>query len=122
MKYIDNVISWGDQLFTQDTRESVNLATQMYVLAAELLGPRPRSRAARAADREDLRRPHGLDDFSNVAVAAENVIPPVRVNVPTPTARQAAGLSTLYFRIPPTPSSCPTGTRSLTGCSRSATA
>ena len=41
MKYIDNLIGWGDQLFRQDTMETINLATQLYVLAADLLGPKP---------------------------------------------------------------------------------
>jgi hypothetical protein len=41
MKYLDNLIAWGDQLFLQDTLESINEATQMYVLASNLLGARP---------------------------------------------------------------------------------
>jgi hypothetical protein len=41
MKYIDNLIAWGDQLFRQDTIESINEATQHYLLAAEILGRRP---------------------------------------------------------------------------------
>ncbi len=41
MKYLDNLIGWGDQLFRQDTIESVNEATQLYVLALHLLGERP---------------------------------------------------------------------------------
>lgn len=41
MKYIDNLLDWGDQLFTQDTMESVNEATLLYVLAHEILGDRP---------------------------------------------------------------------------------
>lgn len=41
MKYLDNLIAWGDQLFRQGTGESVNKATQLYILAAELLGRRP---------------------------------------------------------------------------------
>lgn len=40
MKYLDVLIGWGDQEFAKDTTESVNLAIQFYVLAAELLGPR----------------------------------------------------------------------------------
>ncbi len=40
MKYIDNLIAWGDQLFRRDTIESINQATQLYVLAGTLLGPR----------------------------------------------------------------------------------
>ncbi|KAA8877392.1 hypothetical protein F3087_44605 [Nocardia colli] len=41
MKYLDNLIAWGDQLFRQDTGESINQALQLYILAAELLGRRP---------------------------------------------------------------------------------
>ncbi|WP_199856607.1 Tc toxin subunit A-related protein [Nocardia suismassiliense] len=41
MKYLDNLIAWGDQLFRQDTGESINQAAQLYILAAELLGRRP---------------------------------------------------------------------------------
>lgn len=41
MKYLDNLIAWGDSLFAQDTIETINEATQLYVLAANLLGPRP---------------------------------------------------------------------------------
>ncbi|MBL8927834.1 MAG: hypothetical protein JNM77_16620 [Pseudonocardia sp.] len=41
MAYLDNLIAWGDALFVQDTSESVGEATQLYVLAANLLGPRP---------------------------------------------------------------------------------
>jgi hypothetical protein len=41
MKYLDNLIAWGDHLFQQDTLESINEATQLYVLAANILGERP---------------------------------------------------------------------------------
>lgn len=41
MKYLDNLIAWGDTLFQQDTIESINEATQTYVLAANVLGQRP---------------------------------------------------------------------------------
>ena len=40
MKYLDTLIGWGDQEFSKDTTESVNLAIQFYILAAELLGPK----------------------------------------------------------------------------------
>jgi peptidoglycan hydrolase-like protein with peptidoglycan-binding domain len=104
MKYIDNLIKWGDQLFTRNTMESINLATQLYVLASALLGPRPEIVAPRVqpdvktyADLEGH-----LDAFSNELVAAENAIPPVRVNVPTNgAAPKLPNLHTLYFRIPP---------------------
>jgi hypothetical protein len=41
MKYLDNLIAWGDHLFQQDTIESINEATRIYVLAANILGERP---------------------------------------------------------------------------------
>jgi len=41
MKYLDNLLAWGDHLFRQDTMESVNEAAQLYVLAAQILGRRP---------------------------------------------------------------------------------
>lgn len=41
MAYLDNLIDWGDNLFRQDTGETINEATQIYVLAALILGERP---------------------------------------------------------------------------------
>ncbi|MBD2459655.1 hypothetical protein H6G89_01245 [Oscillatoria sp. FACHB-1407] len=47
MKYIDNLLDWGDALFTRDTRESINEATMLYVLAYNLLGQRPKVKAVK---------------------------------------------------------------------------
>lgn len=41
MKYIDNLLDWGDTLFAEFTMESVNEAMMLYVMAADILGPRP---------------------------------------------------------------------------------
>lgn len=41
MKYIDNLLDWGDSLFSQFTMESVNEATLLYAMAADILGERP---------------------------------------------------------------------------------
>ncbi|WP_198552654.1 neuraminidase-like domain-containing protein [Psychromonas sp. MB-3u-54] len=38
MKYIDNLLDWGDQLFAQDSWESIVQAMLLYVLAQDLLG------------------------------------------------------------------------------------
>ena len=43
MAYLDNLIAWGDSLFRQDTGEAINEAMQLYVLAANILGPRPQA-------------------------------------------------------------------------------
>lgn len=68
MKYIDNLLDWGDNLFSQDTRESINEAAQLYLLAYNLLGPRPKSKAIKElraiGTLEDvLARQGGLPDF-----------------------------------------------------------
>ena len=41
MAYLDNLIAWGDSLFRQDSLESIDEAMIVYVLAANILGPRP---------------------------------------------------------------------------------
>lgn len=42
LRYIDDLIAWGDARFAEDTRESIEAATQLYVLASDLLGARPK--------------------------------------------------------------------------------
>lgn len=41
MQYIDNLLAWGDQLFTQDSWESITAAYMLYAYAYDLLGSRP---------------------------------------------------------------------------------
>jgi hypothetical protein len=41
LKYIDNLLDWGDSLFMEFTMESVNEATLLYLYAQDILGPRP---------------------------------------------------------------------------------
>lgn len=41
MKYLDCLIGEADMLFAADTRESINEAAQLYLLAQEILGERP---------------------------------------------------------------------------------
>jgi hypothetical protein len=118
MKYLDNLIAWGDHLFRQDTSESVGEATQLYVLAAEILGPRPqriRPRSSPPAETYYEIAPR-LDSFANARVRLENLTPP-----PAPRRAASAGFrpedmagvyqtperpslslaSDLYFCIPP---------------------
>jgi len=69
--YLDVLIGWGDQLFRRDTRESVNEATLLYVLAAKLLGPRPRTIPAptpRPPQTYRSLQANKLDEFSNAWV------------------------------------------------------
>jgi Tc toxin complex TcA C-terminal TcB-binding domain/Neuraminidase-like domain len=98
MKYLDNLIAWGDYLFRQDSMESINEATQLYVLAAEILGPAPKKVPPR--DVPPLESFNELekqfDAFSNALVEVENLIPPQPGNGPG----SAAPLPMLYFCIP----------------------
>lgn len=41
MAYLDNLIAWGDSLFQQYTIETINEATQLYIMAANILGDKP---------------------------------------------------------------------------------
>src|SRR5215208_1608163 len=76
MKYIDNLISWGDQLFRRDTIESINEATQLYILAAEILGKRPEIISLNY--RPKIQTYNSLPDpdkFGNALVEIENLLP-----------------------------------------------
>lgn len=54
MHYIDNLLDWGDYLFTQDTRESINEAEMLYQLAFDILGKRPVKTGKCETANEDL--------------------------------------------------------------------
>jgi hypothetical protein len=109
MKYLDNLIAWGDSLFRQDTSETLNEATQLYVLAANLLGRRPqripRTGVVRPKTFAELKQ-QGLDPMSNTMVEMEGKFP---LSVGLPKMRDddpdAAGPlfgigRTLYFCVP----------------------
>ncbi len=74
MKYIDNLIAWGDQLFQQDTLETINEATLLYVLAANMLGKKPEEVTPRAIPSENSFSTiqDSLDSFSNAKVAVQS--------------------------------------------------
>jgi len=78
MKYLDNLIAWGDYLFRQDTIEALNEATQVYVLAANVLGPKPQKvppRSKRSPKSYAQLKAAGIDDFGNALVDLENSFP-----------------------------------------------
>src|SRR6266566_4150342 len=111
MKYLDNLIAWGDHLFHQNTIESINEATQLYVLAANILGRRPEQIPARGSAKAknfaQLKK-DGLGPISNALVDLEGQFP---FNLAAPnTGMGSAGAGnssalfgigrTLYFCIP----------------------
>ncbi|MEQ4720638.1 hypothetical protein [Nonomuraea sp. B19D2] len=107
MKYLDNLIAWGDSLFSQDTAESINEATQLYVLAANILGPRPQEVPPRGTVRPKTYaqlKKSGIDPFGNALVELEGRFP---FNLALPNTRRNTdpqpllGLArTLYFCVP----------------------
>ena len=100
MKYLDNLVAWGDNLFRQDSMESINEATQLYIMAAEILGPRPKKIPPQA--KPPLESFNELEDefdkFSNALVEVENLIPLQPGN--GPDGADPAPLPMLYFCIP----------------------
>jgi hypothetical protein len=104
MKYIDNLISWGDQLFRRDTIESINEATQLYILAAEILGERPASISPRATPKVQTYSSlePKLDDFSSALVQIENIVPaPSPDSVVIPEGAPPATIPTMmHFCVP----------------------
>lgn len=100
MKYLDNLIAWGDYLFRQDSMESINEATQLYVLAAEILGPRPKTVPPQAKPPlESFNELEGqFDKFSNALVQVENLVPLQGGN--DHNEANQAQLPMLYFCVP----------------------
>lgn len=77
IKYIENLLAWGDQLFARDTLEGINEATQLYILAQELLGDRPVTirHAAPEAGESYAGLEAFLDDFGNAIAGLETIVP-----------------------------------------------
>ena len=106
--YLDNLVAWGDALFRQDTGESITEATQLYVLAANLLGPRPQEIPRRSWSAtqtyESLRSE--LDAMSNAvrdveaAIALDVAPPPTGVADDAQLGALGSLGATLYFCVP----------------------
>ncbi len=104
MKYIDNLTEWGDYLFRQDTMESIVQATQMYILADKLLGPKPRivPTTIKAPYETYNQIEAKLDAFGNALIDLENILPDLSA-LPEGGAELPPApitLSMLYFCIP----------------------
>jgi hypothetical protein len=109
MKYLDNLIAWGDSLFRQDTIESINEATQLYVLASNLLGPRPQKIPSPGTIRPKTfaeLKSRVLDPTGNALVELEGKFPlnlglPQTQGSDPDSAMSLFGIDrTLYFCIP----------------------
>lgn len=110
MKYLDNLIAWGDSLFQQDTIESINEATQLYVLAANILGARPLEipPTGNVKPRTFAQlKAQGLGPIGDTLVALEGIFP-INLTGSAPLSNDGIGDAsplfgigrTLYFCIP----------------------
>jgi hypothetical protein len=107
MRYLDNVIAWGDSLFRVGEAEDINESLQHYMLADTLLGDRPRRVPPLRSH-----RPYAFDGIDwtgggNALVALENLVEDAGDDEPAgePLVHLPVladeGSTTLYFRIPP---------------------
>lgn len=105
MKYLDNLIAWGDQLFRRDTIESLNEATQLYVLALELLGERPDALPPRSVPvtttYEQVRSDLAESVLNNPLVQMENLIFQPGTTARSPITTAAYPWANLLFPLPP---------------------
>jgi len=109
MAYLNNLIAWGDSLFTQNTRESINEATQIYMLAKEILGERPVQIPLRGAVQDynynELVNFFGLGPLSNALVVIENDFPYLSASTTSGSSGLGSAISMSsvvpYFCVPP---------------------
>jgi hypothetical protein len=110
MKYLDNLIAWGDQLFLQDTLEAIDEATQIYVMAANFLGIKPEKvpTLGKAKPKSFAQlRAAGLGPLGDALVDLEAQFPLNLVPSSASPNRDAESSAlfgigrTLYFCIPP---------------------
>src|SRR3984957_2748541 len=104
MKYLDHLIAWADNLYQQDTMETVMEAEQLYVLADQILGPKPLIIPTSFETPVDNfgQLEQKLDAFSNAMVDIENLLPLQQVSgFVSGGSEGLPQLQTLYFCIPP---------------------
>lgn len=77
IKYVENLIAWADSLFRQFSRESLDEAIQIYVIANQVLGPRPEFVPNRRVIKTEtyFSFEDKWDYFSNALDQLENIFP-----------------------------------------------
>jgi hypothetical protein len=107
MSYLDNLITWGDNLFSTEGREALSEATLLYVIASEILGPAPVAVTPppHADESYDQLEPL-LGKFANAMVEVENVIGGAGVTGGSGGGNSGAAIPAppaFYFKIPSNP-------------------
>jgi hypothetical protein len=106
MSYLDNLIAWGDNLFSTESREALSEATLIYVIANEILGPQPQAVTPPPhSDQSFEQLEPSLDAFANAMVEIENSIGGAGgaglMSGGDLTHGGIPGAHTFYFKIPP---------------------
>ena len=110
MKYLDNLMEWGDYLYRQYTIETLNQATQLYILASHILGQKPQiiPKRGKIKPQSYLSLLDKWDAFGNAMDEMEIVFPysnqtsyPIGISNGNVGFANVFGFaSTLYFCIP----------------------
>jgi len=107
MSYLDNLIAWGDNLFSTESREALSEATLIYVIASEILGPTPVAvTPPPTADESFAQLEPKLDAFANAMVEIENLIGGAGGSGGGSGSGKKGGVpgpQTFYFKIPSNP-------------------
>jgi hypothetical protein len=104
MSYLDNLIAWGDNLFSTESREALSEATLLYVIANEILGPTPVAvTPPPTADESFDQLEPSLDAFANAMVEIENAVGGSGGSGGTGNGQGIPGPQTFYFKIPSNP-------------------
>lgn len=104
--YLDNLLAWADNLYRRDTREAIGEAAQLYILAARILGPKPRMSRARRAQAASSYTDLALkwDEFANAwfdaTTPAVSQPPRPSINGVPAENRTPAPEGFLFFCIP----------------------
>jgi hypothetical protein len=103
MAYLDNLIAWGDQMFARGTTEAINEATQLYLLAHQILGERPQRVPARAKPTPQTYRSltevsagqdPALSELGMIAVEVSSFVPPAALGA---AAGTGGSLGTMMY-------------------------
>lgn len=102
MKYLDNLIKWGDSLFRMDTIESLNEATQLYILASQILGDKPVSIDKESTPAKTVEDVMMSPLFNSALIDMESEIGDIETDYSPDTGEGVNGLnSLLYFCTSP---------------------
>lgn len=103
MRYIDNLLDWGDLLFGQYTMESINEARMLYILAYDLLGKKPENLGSRIlSDDKSYRELYDpSQDYDLLLLELENNLSSdnSRADIDSPTSEQFFFSGTVHDSI-----------------------